>query len=70
MTFDNQDTTTSPHNWALKDPSGNKVQLGGDTSFFSGPAKREYQVPALAAGEYSYLCEVHPAVMTGKLTVK
>ena len=68
--FDNQDTTTSPHNWVLKDPSGAKVQLGGDTSFFSGPAKRDYQVPALAAGDYTFLCEVHPAVMTGKLTVK
>ena len=68
--FDNQDTTTSPHNWALKDPSGAKVQLGGDTSFFSGPAKREYQVPALAPGDYTFMCEVHPAVMTGKLTIK
>jgi plastocyanin len=68
--FDNQDTTTGPHNWVLKDPSGAKVQLGGDTSFFSGPAKREYQVPALASGDYTFMCEVHPAVMTGKLTIK
>lgn len=68
--FENEDTTTSPHNWVLKDPSGTKVQIGGDTSFFSGPAKRDYQIPALAAGEYTYLCEVHPAVMTGKLTIK
>lgn len=68
--FDNEDTTTSPHNWTLKDPSGAKVQIGGDTSFFSGPAKRDYQVPALASGDYTYICEVHPAVMTGKLTIK
>jgi plastocyanin len=70
VTFDNQDTTTSPHNWTLKDPNGTKVQIGGDTSFFSGPAKREYQIPALAPGAYSFLCEVHPAVMTGTLTIK
>jgi plastocyanin len=70
VVFDNQDTTTSPHNWVLKDPSGTKVQLGGDSGFFSGPAKRDYQVPALAPGDYSFLCEVHPTVMTGTLTIK
>jgi plastocyanin len=70
VVFDNQDTTTSPHNWVLKDPSGTKVEIGGDTSFFSGPAKRDYQIPALAAGDYSFLCEVHPSVMTGTLTIK
>lgn len=70
VTFDNQDTQTSPHNWVLKDPTGAKVQIGGDTSFFSGPAKRDYQIPALAPGAYSFLCEVHPAGMTGTLTIK
>jgi plastocyanin len=70
VTFDNQDTQTSPHNWVLKDPTGAKVQIGGDTSFFSGPAKRDYQIPALAPGAYSFLCEVHPAAMTGTLTIK
>ena len=70
VTFDNQDTTTSPHDWVLKNPSGALVQIGGDTSFFSGPAKRDYQVPALAPGAYTYVCQVHPAVMTGTLTIK
>jgi plastocyanin len=70
VVFDNQDTTTSPHNWVLKDPTGAKVKIGGDTSFFSGPAKREYQIPALAPGAYPFLCEVHPAAMTGTLTIK
>ena len=70
VTFDNQDTTTSPHNWVLKDSTGAKVQIGGDTSFFSGPAKRDYQVPALAPGDYPFVCEVHPAGMTGTLTIK
>jgi len=69
VVFDNQDTTTSPHNWALKDSTGAKVDIG-DTSFISGPAKKEYQVPALAPGDYPFLCEVHPAAMTGTLTVK
>ena len=70
VTFDNQDTQTSPHNWVLKDSTGAKVQIGGDTSFFSGPAKRDYQIPALAPGAYPFLCEVHPAAMTGTLTIK
>ncbi len=70
VVFDNEDTSTSPHNWVLKDSTGAKVAIGGDTGFFSGPEKREFQIPALAAGSYSFLCEVHPSVMTGTLTVK
>jgi plastocyanin len=67
--FDNQDTTTSPHNWVLKDATGAKVAIG-DTAFFSGPATKEYQVPALAPGAYPFVCEVHPVAMTGTLTIK
>jgi len=70
VVFDNEDTTTSPHNWVLMDSTGTKVAIGGDTAFFSGPAKREYQIPALAPGDYPFKCEIHPAVMTGTLTVK
>ena len=69
VVFDNLDTTTSPHNWVLKDSAGAKVDIG-DTSFFSGPAKKEYRVPALEAGDYPFLCEVHLASMTGTLTLK
>jgi plastocyanin len=69
VVFDNQDTTTSPHNWVLKDATGTKVAIG-DMAFFSGPAKKEYQVPALAPGDYPFVCEVHPAGMTGTLTIK
>ena len=69
VVFDNQDATTGPHNWVLKDSTGAKVNIG-DTSFFAAPAKKEYQVPALAPGDYPFLCEVHPASMTGTLTIK
>jgi plastocyanin len=69
VVFDNQDTTTSPHNWVLNDSTGAKVDIG-DTAFFSGPAKKEYQVPALEPGDYPFVCEVHAASMTGTLTVK
>jgi plastocyanin len=69
VVFDNQDTATGPHNWVLKDSAGAKVDIG-DTAFFTGPAKKEYKVPALAPGDYPFMCEVHPAAMTGTLTVK
>jgi plastocyanin len=69
ITFDNQDTTTGPHNFTLKDPNGAKVEIG-DTSFFQGPAQKTYQIPALAAGDYPFVCEVHPTVMKGTLTIK
>ena len=66
--FDNQDTQ-APHNVALKGPNG-EVTLGGDTAFFQGPGTKDYQVPPLAAGTYTYYCQVHPTTMTGTLTVK
>ena len=67
--FDNQDNQ-APHNVELKDANGTAVALGGDTQFFQGPGQRDYQVPALTAGQYTYFCAVHPTTMTGTLTVQ
>jgi plastocyanin len=69
LTFDNQDNQ-APHNLVLKNPDGTAVAVEGDTAFFTGPGQRVYQVPALAAGDYKYLCDVHPATMVGTLTAK
>jgi plastocyanin len=66
--FDNQDN--QPHNVQLKKADGSAVQLGGDTNFFTGPGTRDYQVPALGAGDYTFFCVVHPTTMTGTLSVK
>jgi plastocyanin len=66
--FDNQDSQ-APHNVALKGASGD-VALVGDTAFFQGPGTKDYQVPALPAGTYTYYCQVHPTTMMGTLTVK
>ncbi len=38
---------------------------------FAGPATKTYVVDGLAAGEYTFICDVHPLpAMTGTLTVK
>jgi cytochrome c oxidase subunit II len=65
--FDNQDPGT-PHNVSIhKDsPTGEEVFKG---EVFPGVAKKTYDVPALAAGTYAYVCTVHPT-MTGTLTVQ
>ncbi len=65
ITFDNQDASV-PHDVAINDASGAQV-FKGET--FTGPGTRDYQVPALAAGEYPFVCTVHPN-MTGTLTAE
>jgi plastocyanin len=69
LVFDNQDTT-APHNVILTNPDGSNVQMGGDTNFFVGPGKREYQIGPLKAGSYPFHCQVHPQAMTGTLTAQ
>ena len=62
--FDNKDAGT-PHNIAVKDASGMEM-FKGDT--VTGPAAVDYNVKALAAGTYTFVCSIHPN-MTGTLTV-
>jgi mono/diheme cytochrome c family protein/plastocyanin len=62
--FDNKDAGTL-HNVAIKDASGAEVFNG---QIITGPAQADYQVPALNAGTYTFVCSVHPS-MTGTLTV-
>lgn len=68
LVFDNQDNQ-APHNIVINDPSGTAVPIG-DTTPFQGPKKVSHAVPALKAGDYKFLCQVHPTTMTGTLTVK
>jgi len=61
--FDNRDG--APHNIAISDASGSKVFKGDIVS----SSKVAYQVPALAAGTYTFICEVHPD-MKGTITAQ
>ena len=62
--FDNQDPGI-PHNVEIRDPGGAPVFTG---EIFNGAATRTYNVPALEAGDYTFVCTVHPN-MTGTLKV-
>lgn len=62
--FDNRDAGI-PHNVEIKDAMGMSIFKG---ELFNGLASRDYQVPALAAGIYQFVCTVHPN-MVGTLTV-
>jgi plastocyanin len=63
--FDNQDAGI-PHNIQILDPAGASAFKG---DIFNGAGAKDYNVPALQAGAYKFVCDVHPN-MTGTLTVK
>jgi plastocyanin len=63
LAFDNQDANT-PHNVVIYDASGGEV-FKTDTT--TGPLVKVYDVPAIPAGQYTFVCTVH-ANMTGTVT--
>ena len=63
LRLDNQDS--APHNIKISDASGTEVYKG---EIVTSKAV-DYPIPALAAGTYPFLCEVHPD-MKGTLTVQ
>jgi cytochrome c oxidase subunit 2 len=65
--FDNQDAGTA-HNVSIHTGSATGAEVFKG-EIFAGPAKKLYDVPALAAGTYAFVCTVHPS-MTGTLTVQ
>ncbi len=67
IAFTNNDAGI-PHNVSIHEgsPTGTEVFKG---TIFTGVATQTYDVPALPAGTYSFVCSVHPN-MVGTLTVK
>jgi plastocyanin len=65
IVFHNEDASIQ-HNVAIHEgsPTGPEVFKG---EIFAGVETRTYDVPALAAGSYGFVCTVHPN-MTGTLT--
>jgi cytochrome c oxidase subunit 2 len=65
--FENKDPAT-PHNVSIHEgsPTGTEVFKG---EVFPGVATKTYDVPALKAGTYAFVCTVHPT-MTGTMTVQ
>lgn len=67
IAFDNKDAGT-PHNVAIhKDSATGEEIFKGE--IITGPATTTYDVPALDAGTYAFVCTVHPN-MTGTLTAQ
>jgi cytochrome c oxidase subunit II len=64
LKFTNNDPGVT-HNVAITDSTGQVVFKG---EIFPGPDSRQYPIPALPAGTYTFACSVHPQ-MTGTLTV-
>ena len=65
MALDNQDKGV-PHDIVIKDAGGAEVFK---TELVTGPAVVVYDVPAIAAGQYSFVCTVHPN-MQGTITAQ
>jgi plastocyanin len=64
IAFDNRDTV--PHDIVIKDGGGATVFQG---EVITGPAVVVYDVPALPAGAYGFVCSIHPN-MTGSITAQ
>jgi plastocyanin len=66
--YDNQDPGT-PHDIVI-----HKGDVNGEVVFkgeqFPGVKVQTYDVPALEAGTYAFVCSIHPGLMTGVMTAK
>jgi plastocyanin len=64
IAFDNRDTV--PHDIVIKDANGATMFQG---EVITGPTVVVYDVPALPAGAYGFVCSIHPN-MTGTITAQ
>jgi len=66
ITFDNRDAGVQHNIMITTDDTLTTVLFNGE--LITGPATIEYQIPPIDAGEYYFLCLVHPT-MNGTVTV-
>ena len=55
------------HNVSIYSGDGESLFTG---EVFTGPRVIEYAIPALSAGSYQFVCDVHPQQMTGTLVAR
>lgn len=65
--FANQDDASVMHNVQIMKPDGSTAFQG---QIIPGGQEASYAVPALPAGSYTFICSVHPTIMTGTITVQ
>lgn len=66
ITFTNNDTV--PHNVAIYSEKGGEEIVKGEV--IDAGATTEVQVDALDAGEYYFVCDIHPDDMSGRVVVE
>jgi cytochrome c oxidase subunit 2 len=67
ITFKNDDPAGITHNVEVKDASGTVLDAQDP---IAGGTSTTYSYKPLPAGTYTFFCSIHPAAMTGTLTVK
>ena len=65
IAFDNRDAATVHDIDIHRDAPSGEVVFDGPT--IAGPAATSYDVPALSAGTYAFVCSVHPGEMRGTM---